>query len=220
LAEKKGILLEGAEALGLTLGAGEQKLFEVYTRELMDWSQRINLTGHRNRENIEIFHFLDSLALFQTGRITPGLSVLDVGSGAGLPGLPLKIMEPTLELVLLDAAEKRSAFLRFMIRSLSIKGAQVVTMRAEEYGKMKEPRFDRILCRAVASIDKVCRWTAPLLRQDGIYLFQKSRSVKDELRRIEKGLLRLGLRVSEVLPLKVPFLPQTRNVVVIEKFGR
>jgi len=220
LAEKQGILLEGAEALGLTLGAVEKELFEIYTRELMDWSRRINLTGHRKREDIEIHHFLDSLSLFQTGRITPGLSVLDVGSGAGLPGLPLKIVEPALRLVLLDASQKRSVFLRHMIRTLSLKGAEVATMRADEYGKGIEAGFDRILCRAVSSIDKVCHWTAHLLRKDGIYLFQKSRSVNEELRRIEKGLLCLGLRVGEVAPLKVPFLHHTRNVVIVEKIKK
>jgi len=219
VAERKGILSEGAEALGLVIGEREEERFDIYIRELMDWSRRINLTGHRNRDEIEIYHFLDSLSLFQTGRITPGLSVLDVGSGAGFPGLPLKILEPSLELVLLEASEKRSAFLRFMIRTLSLEGIDVATTRAEDYQRGEEPSFDRILCRAVASIDKVCHWTAPLLRKGGLYLFQKSRSVQEELRRIEKGLRRLGLQVGEVSPLKVPFLHHTRNVVVVEKIG-
>lgn len=220
MAEKKGILIEGAEALGLTIGVRKEALFDIYMRELMDWSHRINLTGHRNRDEIAVYHFLDSLSLFQTGRITPGLSVLDVGSGAGFPGLPLKILEPTLQLVFLDSSEKRSAFLRFMIRTLSLERAEVATIRAEEYRKGEEPSFDRVLCRAVASIEKVCHWTAHLLREDGIYLFQKSRNVKEELRRIEKSLQRLGLRVGEVSSLNVPFLHHTRNVVVVEKIGK
>jgi 16S rRNA (guanine527-N7)-methyltransferase len=220
LADAKNPLVMGAEKIGLKIGSREEELFDLYTRELIAWSERVNLTGHRDKEGIEIYHYLDSISLFQTGLIVPGLTMLDVGSGAGFPGLPLKIVEPSLRLVLLEASERRGAFLRHLLRTLNQEGAEVIVSRAEEFKKRKSSTFDIILCRAVASMEKVCSWTASLLRPEGVYLFQKSRNVAEELRRIEKKLHKLGLRVREVYPLQVPYLNRTRNVVVVEKIHK
>ncbi len=210
---KQKTLISGAEALGLTLGIKQRKAFGLYTRELTEWSRKINLTGHRDRESIEIFHYLDSLSLFQTGLIHHDLTVLDLGSGAGFPGLPLKILEPSLRMVLLDASRKRGAFLSFLVRTLGLSGVEIEQVRAEDYAVKTNLRFDLILCRAVTSIEKACSWTAPLLKPDGVYLFQKSRGVGEELRRVASSLDQMGFRILKTQSLDVPFLKRSRYVV-------
>ncbi len=213
-------MLAGAARLGLSLGEPARSAFEVYTRELMEWSARVNLTAHRGRREIEIYHYLDSLSLFQTGRIRPGQDLLDVGSGAGFPGLPLRIVEPSLRVTLMEASLKKGVFLRHLLRSLGIEDVVVVTGRAEEYAREHGPAYDIVLSRAVAGMEKVCAWSAPLLREGGLFLFQKSRGVQEELRRAAPALKKAGLTVQELLPLDVPFLGQSRSVVIVEKTRR
>ena len=191
-------------------------LFDRYTEELLAWSRRINLTGHRDPAKIEVFHYLDSLSLLTTGLFGPGSRVLDVGSGAGLPGIPLKIAEPGLELTLLEASAKRAVFLRYLVRTLGLEGVEVLEERAEALGQ-GPPWFDRILCRGVGSMAKVCSWTAGRLAPGGLYLFQKSRRVENELRLLSEQVAGLGLTVRGPRPLDVPYLDRGRLVVIVEK---
>jgi 16S rRNA (guanine527-N7)-methyltransferase len=211
------VLVTGAERLGLTLSATALRAFEIYTRELMEWSARLNLTGHRGRREIEIYHYLDSLSLFQTGHLTPGREILDVGSGAGFPGLPLRIVEPSLGVTLIEASRKKAVFLRHLLRSLGIEDVAVVTGRAEDRAREHGAAYDIVLSRAVAGMEKVCTWSAPLLREGGLFLFQKSRGVAEELRSTGAALAEAGLSVREVLSLEVPYLERSRSVVIIEK---
>ncbi len=211
------VLVKGAASLGLTLSATAQQAFEIYTCELMEWSARLNLTGHRGRREIEIFHYLDSLSLFQTGHLTPGRKVLDVGTGAGFPGLPLRIAQPLLRVTLIEASRKKAVFLRHLLRSLGIEDVAVVTGRAEDHAREPSAAYDIVLSRAVAGMEKVCAWSAPLLREGGLFLFQKSRGVAEELRSIRAALAADGLSVREVLSLEVPYLARPRSVVIIEK---
>lgn len=216
----KRILLDGARQIGLRIGKKALATLDVYTRELMEGSRRINLTGHRDREKIEIFHYLDSLSLFQTGLIGPGASVLDVGSGAGFPGLPLKILEPSLALTLLECSERRGNFLRYLVRTLGLPDVRVEIARAEDFGRQRDASFQRILCRAVGSMAKVCSWTAPLLEAGGRYVFQKSRKVTQEIEDLRDPLSALGLEVLEVQSLLVPYLDRPRYAVIIGKTRR
>ncbi len=212
-------LVTGAERLGLPLGEPALRAFGIYTRELMEWSARFNLTGHRSRRAIEIYHYLDSLSLFQTGCLRPGQDLLDVGSGAGFPALPLKILEPSLRVTLLDASRKKGIFLRHLLRTLGMQDVVVVTARVEDYAHARAAAYDLVLSRAVANVEKLCGWSAPLLRKGGLFLLQKSRAAAEELSRIVPALGVAGLRVREVLPLKVPFLARPRSVIIIEKTG-
>lgn len=215
--EITSILKTGIEALGIRIEDKKIASFERYTVELCDWAEKTNLTGHREKQSIEIYHYLDSLSLFQSGLLKPGLSVLDVGSGAGFPGLPLKIIEPSLEMVLLEASRKRGAFLKHIVRSLGLTGVDVAVNRAETYAENANRNFDRILCRAVAPMEKVCSWTLPLLRDGGLYLFQKSRKVMEEINGTMSGLEGMGLRIRVVSRLSVPYADRERFVVIIEK---
>lgn len=217
MASQKRLLISGIESLGLRIGKKELSALDLYTQVLLEWSGRINLTGHRDQKQIEIFHYLDSLSLFKTGLIQPGLSVLDVGSGAGFPGLPLKIFEPTLEMTLLEASEKRCFFLRYLARLLELPDVRVEVGQARDFARETEASFDLIVSRAVGSMSKISSWTVPILKPGGLILLQKSRKVENEIKENRKELQKLGLKIRETIPLSVPHLDRSRFVVVLEK---
>jgi len=213
-------LVSGVHGLGLKIGKKELSKLDLYTQTLLEWSNRINLTGHRDQERIEIFHYLDSLSLFETGEIHPGLSVLDVGSGAGFPGLPLRIFEPALEMTLLESSGKKGFFLRYLVRILELPDVKIEIAQAKDFTRETEASFDRIVCRAVGSLFKVCSWTVSLLKPGGLFLFQKSRKVDTEIQENKNALQRLGLTVREAIPLSVPYLDRPRYAVIIEKIKK
>jgi len=213
-------LVSGVHGLGLKIGKKELSKLDLYTQTLLEWSNRINLTGHRDQERIEIFHYLDSLSLFETGEIHPGLSVLDVGSGAGFPGLPLRIFEPALEMTLLESSGKKGFFLRYLVRILELPDVKIEIAQAKDFTRETEASFDRIVCRAVGSLFKVCSWTVSLLKPGGLFLFQKSRKVDTEIQENKNALQRLGLTVRGAIPLSVPYLDRPRYAVIIEKIKK
>jgi len=220
LIEQRRLLVSGVHGLGLKIGKKELSKLDLYTQTLLEWSNRINLTGHRDQERIEIFHYLDSLSLFETGEIHPGLSVLDVGSGAGFPGLPLRIFEPALEMTLLESSGKKGFFLRYLVRILELPDVKIEIAQAKDFTRETEASFDRIVCRAVGSLFKVCSWTVSLLKPGGLFLFQKSRKVDTEIQENKNALQRLGLTVREAIPLSVPYLDRPRYAVIIEKIKK
>jgi len=220
LIEQRRLLVSGVHGLGLKIGKKELSKLDLYTQTLLEWSNRINLTGYRDQERIEIFHYLDSLSLFETGEIHPGLSVLDVGSGAGFPGLPLRIFEPALEMTLLESSGKKGFFLRYLVRILELPDVKIEIAQAKDFTRETEASFDRIVCRAVGSLFKVCSWTVSLLKPGGLFLFQKSRKVDTEIQENKNALQRLGLTVREAIPLSVPYLDRPRYAVIIEKIKK
>jgi len=217
LNENRDLLKSGLDVLAISIQENQLRAFDIYTRELLEWTGKINLTAHRDRKSIEIYHYLDSLSLLQTGLFAPNLAVLDVGSGAGFPGIPLGVMEPSLEMVLLESSRKRSNFLRHVARLLELQGVEVVTDRAAAYGAKANRHFDRILSRAVASMERVCRWTLPLLGEDGLYIFQKGPGVSQEMARVEPDLRQMGLGCRAVSPLAVPGARGDRYAIIIGK---
>jgi 16S rRNA (guanine527-N7)-methyltransferase len=167
------LLTRGAEALGLRLGADQVAAFRLYREELGRWSARLNLTALRTAEEVVRAGFLDSLACLPL--VPPGaLQVVDVGSGAGFPALPLKLVRPDLSMTLLEASRKKATFLLHVARSLGLKGIRVVQARAEVVAG--DPReagaYDLGLARAVAAPPAAGGLVRPLLRPGGLFLVQ------------------------------------------------
>lgn len=192
----------GAESLGVFLSDSQALSFELYLRELKKWGSRMNLTALLKDESKVIEElFLDSLAPLEIIVDKGGLAgrVLDIGSGAGFPGLPLKIAEPALDLVLADSLEKRIIFLRHIIRSLGLKNIEAIKTRFTDEGStdIEEDAFLFVLAKAVADTGLLCRWAKPHLKRGGWLICMKGPS--------EGGSLEDGYEAPEKKVYTLPF---------------
>jgi 16S rRNA (guanine527-N7)-methyltransferase len=192
--------------------------FLHYRAELLDWNTRINLTAITEPEEVLLKHFLDSLSLLSVyDRLTTRL--LDIGSGAGFPGIPLKIMRPTWEIVLLEATGKKVAFLRHMIETLQLEGIVAVQGRAEELGHNKTYRatFDAVTARAVASLPTLLEYAAPFCRVGGQMILPKKGDVAEEMTQGKRAAQQLGVKFKAEVAVTIPGLDDGRRLLVWEQ---
>lgn len=171
----------------------EQKL-EQYRELLLEWNEKINLTAITDPEEIRVKHFEDSLTCLDTGLFTPGVSVIDVGTGAGFPGLPLAMARPDISVTLLDSLQKRLLFLEEVIRQTDTQNAVTVHARAEDGGRDKKLReqFDIVVSRAVSRLSVLCEYTLPYLKVGGTLIAMKGPSAEEELQEAQNALHVLG----------------------------
>jgi 16S rRNA (guanine527-N7)-methyltransferase len=194
----------------------------MYRDLILQGSQRFNLTALRDAEKVDTRHFLESLALGQLlsdeDLLAGGSRVLDIGSGAGLPGLPLKLLRPDLRVSLLEANGKRCAFLREVIAALALDGVVVLEGRAEDFGHDPSLReqFDLVVARAVAPLPVLLEYALPFLRLAGYLAATKGSAVDEELAAAGKALSTLGGALRRTLPLRVPGV-MDQTLVVVEK---
>lgn len=196
--------------------------FNWYADQMLDWNRRFNLTAITEPSQIEIKHFLDSLTcVLGMGRSPRGRAV-DVGTGAGFPGLPLKIVFPSLELCLIESIGKKAEFCRHVANGLSMSGATVLHARVEEVGRLPEHRasYDWALARAVATVDVLAEYLLPLLRVGGKAVIQKGETGPAEAHAAEKAMYLLGGRLSQLIPVELPGVAESRYLVVMEKVAQ
>jgi len=215
-------LIAGAREMNITLTKAHLAAFESCYRELMDWNRRFNLTAITDREGVLVRHFLDSLSCLQAlprEELAEGASVIDVGTGAGFPGLPLKIVYPEMRLTLLEATHKKTTFLEHMVHLLEMKEVKVIHGRAEELGQAPScrERYDWALARAVAKMSTLVEYLLPLVRVGGAVLAQKGESAAAEVHEAEAAIVTLGGRVRQLTPVKLRGLAETRYLVVVDK---
>ena len=179
------LLREGAKQLGVALTDRQVSQMIRYGEMLDDWNTRINLTAITGREEIIIKHFLDSLTCAATGRVGNGLKAIDVGTGAGFPGIPLKIVYPGLGITLLDSLNKRIAFLKSVIAELDLKGAMPIHGRAEDAARESAHRGKYHLCfsRAVAHLSVISEYCLPFVETGGFFLAMKGPGYSGKLRK-------------------------------------
>jgi 16S rRNA (guanine527-N7)-methyltransferase len=217
-----GYLAEGAANLGIKLGSYELEQFDIYYRELLEWNSRINLTSITDLKDVQVKHFLDSLivikALKQRERTTSS-RFIDVGTGGGFPGIPLKIALPDIKMVLLEATAKKVSFLNRLIEKLGIQGIDVITGRAEEIAQKPEYRqqFDVVLSRAVAHLPVLVELTLPFCAIGGRVIAQKKGDIQLELEQAIKAIDILGGNLSRVEKVEMEGLDDERYLVVIDK---
>jgi len=205
--------------LDIRLTPGQLATFEAYAALLEQWSLRLNLTGARTLEEIVSHHFLDSLSCLVADSFPNGGSVLDVGSGAGFPGVPIKIARPDLQLTLLEASRRRTAFLDLLITELRIQG-EVVHGRAEVLAHQPErrERYDRVLARATASLPLLLELCLPFVRVGGRSVLPKGSRAHEEVTHARKALDLLGGEVGHIQVVSLPhFWERSRNIVVVHK---
>lgn len=214
------VLRNGAQHFNLTLTDAQLAAFEQYSQELIAWNQRANLTNITAPDEIAIKHFLDSLSLYPLlAELPPTLALIDVGTGAGFPGLPLKLALPQLRLTLLESTGKKTAFLQHLIQVLHLTGVSLLTARAEEAGRRPDQRecYDVATARAVAALPALAEYTLPFVKQSGLVIVQKGRYPADEIKAAANALGILGGKVSQIVPVTVPGLNAERHLVVLQK---
>ncbi|MBN2077066.1 MAG: 16S rRNA (guanine(527)-N(7))-methyltransferase RsmG [Dehalococcoidales bacterium] len=215
-------LITGAEKLGLPLNMEQVRQFEVYCREMLDWNQHVNLTAITDYEEVQTRHFLDSLTIYSVlkkSQSCENLKILDVGTGAGMPGIPLKIAIPDIKLTLIEATGKKTEFLNYIVNVLSLENVEVVTGRAEEVAQMTEYRagFKIVISRAVASLATLVELTLPFCLTGGIVIAPKKGDVRKEVEKALKAIDTLGGNLREVRLVELDELIDDRYLVIIDK---
>ena len=191
--EFKEKLITSVDALGITLSEMQLKQFYTYMNLLIDWNKKINLTAIVEPNEIILKHFVDSLTILKY--ISDGTKIIDVGTGAGFPGIPLKIAKPSIEIVLLDSLQKRINFLEEVIKQLNIEKIKTIHSRVEDFGKDQKYRekFDMATSRAVANLSTLSEYLLPLVKVGGKVISMKGSFIGEELENSKKALNILGI---------------------------
>jgi len=205
--------------LGLRLSRTQLSALSLYERELVDWNERFNLTAIRDPREIHIKHFLDSLTCLLALRDSPADRLVDVGTGAGFPGIPLKIIFPRMQVTLVDSVGKKADFCRHVVSILELRGVDVVQERAEALGQNPAYReqYDWAVARAVAILPCLAEYLLPLVRVGGGMLAMKGESGPVEAHSAERALRVLGGHLRQLLPVTLPGVAEERYLVVIDK---
>jgi 16S rRNA (guanine527-N7)-methyltransferase len=218
-------LIEGAGKLGIKLNSRQVEQFELYYRELIEWNKKINLTAIRDYSSVQVKHFLDSLtialALSEEEVASPGFRMADIGTGAGFPGVPLKIVFPQSRLVLIEPTTKKTVFLNHIIRKLELENVEVLNSRAEEAGHLPAYReqFALVLSRAVALLPTLVELTLPFCRIGGRFIGQKKGEIDQEITRAKKAIAVLGGRLDQTKKIELDEFTDARYLVIIDKIS-
>ena len=203
--EARGLLIETAAAWGLALSETQIAQFDLYAAELIDWNQRINLTAITEPQAIVIRHFLDSLSCALHWGSPPD-SLIDIGTGAGFPGLPLKILHPSMRLTLVESVGKKTAFLTHLAERLGLSDVQVLNARAEELGRNPKhrERYRVATARAVADLRVLAEYLLPLVAVGGKMIAPKSNTANDEIKSAISAIRKLGGSAPSVAEIHLP----------------
>lgn len=210
---------QAAASLGIELTDAQTAQFDVLAAELVAWNERINLTAITDLGAIQVRHFYDSLTVAQAGPLPDGAKLVDVGTGAGFPGLPLQIAFPQLEVTLLESTGKKIAFLEHIISTLGLANARTVQARAEEAGHLPEHRenYDLVTARAVARLPSLLEYMLPLARVEGRCIAMKGATAIAEAADSRQALALLGGRLSGIEAVNLPGVDEPHYLVIIEK---
>lgn len=207
------------EELHILLDDKQLCQFMSYYKLLVEWNQVMNLTAITDFEEVCKKHFIDSLSLVKAYDINAGISVMDIGTGAGFPGIPLKIAFPDLKITLLDSLNKRVSFLKNVIENLKLDNIEVLHGRAEDYAKKEEFReqYDLCVSRAVANLSTLSEYCIPYVKAGGHFISYKSEKLTEELKNADRAINILGGRIKEQVEFQIPNSHIYRNLLVIYK---
>lgn len=206
---------------GISLTNAQLLALDRYERELLEWNLRFNLTAIESQEQVRIKHFLDSFSCMLALQGSPARWVIDVGSGAGFPGLPLKIIQPDMRLTLVESVGKKASFCQHIVRTLKLEDVWVLQERAEILGQNPEHRetYDWAIARAVATTPVLLEYLLPLVRLGGRALAMKGAAAPQEAQSGERAMHLLGGRLKCLIPVALPGVVEERFLVVIEKIA-
>ncbi len=190
-------LKKGLSAFGITPTDEMCRRFALYEKRLLEWNEKMNLTAITDHAGVVNKHFVDSISC--QSLVPEGARVADVGTGAGFPGVPLRIVREDLKVVLMDALQKRLHFLEAVIEELSLSGIETAHIRAEDAGHSTfREAFDVVTARAVAGLPVLCEYCLPLVKVGGVFLAMKGRDGKEETEKAEKAIRILGGKITEI----------------------
>ncbi|MBV9789968.1 MAG: 16S rRNA (guanine(527)-N(7))-methyltransferase RsmG [Chloroflexi bacterium] len=214
----RDLLINKTNEWDLTLSEAQLEQFERYAAELSRWNERTNLTTITDPQEIGVRHFLDSLSLAHVWRSQPPASLADIGTGAGFPGLPLKLLWPEMRLLLVESVGKKTEFLSHMIDVLQLRDVEIRTSRAEELGR--DPRyreqFAGVTARAVATLNVLAEYCLPLCQIGGVFVAPKSVAGEGEAQPAQRALQLLGGKLGQSIPVQLPGV-EPRTLLVVHK---
>ena len=200
----------------------ELDMFENYKNLLQEWNEKIDITNIIEDEDVYVKHFLDSLMIFDSELVDDYMKVIDIGTGGGFPGIPMKIFNETLEITLLDSLNKRITFLDDVIDKLELQDVEAVHGRAEELSRKKEYRevYDIATSRAVANLRTLTEYCLPFVKVGGYFIAMKGPDPHDEVKEAQNSINKLGGRLVKVMEFNLPVENSGRSLVIIQKTNR
>jgi len=215
-------LVHDARALfDIHLTAQQVKAFVQYEKELVEWNQKFNLTAIRDVESIRTKHFLDAFSCVLAWSASPPNKLIDIGTGAGFPGIPLKILYPNLKLTLVESVGKKAKFCQHIVEVLGLDSIDLIQARAEDVGQdtKHRERYDWAVARAVANLNVLSEYLLPLVKVGGSMLAQKGESGPVEAQSAEKVMKLLGGQLKPLIQVNLPGVAEDRYLVVVEKIA-
>ena len=215
-------LVHDAQGLfNVQLTGGQVTALITYEKELLEWNKKFNLTAIRDVESIRTKHFLDSFSCVLAWKAHPPLHLIDVGTGAGFPGIPLKILYPNMKLTLVESVGKKTRFCQHIVNELDLKDVEVIHMRAEDLaqGSNHREKYDWAIARAVAKLNVLSEYLIPLVKRGGRMLAQKGESGPAEAQSAENAMKILGGKLDGLIPVNLPGVVEDRYLIVVEKIA-
>jgi 16S rRNA (guanine527-N7)-methyltransferase len=212
-------LVDGCAALDIELNDRQLFKFEKYLSLLLEWNQKFNLTAIKDPKEIIVQHFLDSISVLKLNIIKSHYSILDMGSGAGFPGIPIKIMLPQISLTLVDSVQKKTGFQSEVINQLELRGSEAVHARAEDLARdiKRREAYDAVVSRAVAELRVLSEYCLPFVKLKGYFISHKGPGAADEISQAQRALQVLGGKYLEIREMVIPLSEKTHNLIVVKK---
>ena len=212
-------LVKGCSALGIELNGEKRGQFSLFLETLFAWNRKINLISRKDTEHVAFYHFLDSLSILPHVEIPIGAEMIDVGTGAGFPGIPLKILRSDLRLTLVESTRKKGLFLKHVISRLNVSEVEVLQARAETLHRESkyQNRYDVAVARAVSPLKSLILLCLPFLKNGGLFVAYKGANVRDELQKALPELSIVSGRFARRIEIVLPVANKKRQILVFNK---
>lgn len=212
----KEMFVKELEKINIKVDKYQLEQLDKYYKLLVEWNNKINLTRIIQENDVYLKHFYDSLTLNNVLDMSQKMSICDIGTGAGFPGIVLKILFPSLSVTLVDALKKRVNFLNLVIEELNLKNIVAYHFRAEDFMKIHRGEFDMVTCRAVSKLTQLLDYCIPLVKSNGYFIPMKA-NCEDEIVDAKKKLKKMGCEIIEILEFDLPIENSHRTLIKIQK---
>ena len=218
----RDLFIDCIEKFGGEISEEKLEKFEKFSSLLVEWNEKMNLTAITDPDGISVRHFADSVSPLFYFEIKENAKVIDVGTGAGFPGVPLKIMRPDLDITLMDSLNKRITFLKEVREQIGIDKTECVHARAEEFGRKEEYRekYDVGVSRAVASLKVLSEYVLPFIKVGGYFISMKAFEIEEEVNEAKEKIKALGGKIEEIKEIEIPNSDAVRKLVIIKKVSK